>query len=350
MSTPTDEAKSSLETVIERHRIYSQQDEVDEPNNTYPTYMPHMMRTPLQTIVEVMNPMLGGDGTANEIIVGRSNDEDQTYSSIDDDGSFEYEYHVQQRMKPELSLNAKMKNVLQELVENEKVKRLSRSFDEDDFRIDEEEYDDVDRSDEIDGDSEKCDNESEKLTTREISSEVNGNRTVFYVREKLINDFYTFGQDDPSLDEKNGKIILSQDFDPNDNESILLSYGNDPAILVDNCAVFENPVFNVTEEEFLQEEAKAEAISEENEKIKEKLLSEMNIETNRSFIAAEKQASETALNDDVFVEDENNDDNDDEDVDNEKSQNELSSAQTTQTSNENTRKKKRKNRNKKKSK
>lgn len=313
-----------------------------------------MMRTPLQTIVEVMNPMLGGDGTPNEIIVGRSNDEDQTYSSIDDDGSFEYEYHVQQRMKPELSLNAKMKNVLQELVENEKVKRLSRSFDEDDFRIDDEEYDDVDRSDDVDGHSEKCDNESEKLTTREITSEVNGNRTVFYVREKLINDFYTFGQDDESLDEKNGKIILSQDFDPNDNESILLSYGNDPAILVDNCPVFENPIFNVTEEEFLQEEAKAEAISEENEKIKEKLLSEMNIETNRSFIAGEKQASETEINDDVFVEDDNNDDNDDEEGgDNEKSQNGRSSqmdAQTTPTSNENTRKKKRKNRNKKKSK
>ncbi|XP_055679755.1 protein lap4 isoform X4 [Lutzomyia longipalpis] len=80
---------------------------------------------PMQTIVEVVNPILGGAGTAHTITVGRSSDD---YPSFDEETA---EFEANERY--ELSLSDKMKNVLQELLENEKVKlNRSRSMTESD--------------------------------------------------------------------------------------------------------------------------------------------------------------------------------------------------------------------------
>lgn len=89
----------------------------------------------LQTIVEVVNPVIFGDGDTNEIATSRGPDSlEESFYSGNPIPSL--------RKKPELSLNAKMKNVLQELVENERVKlRLSQSIDEDDEDADDSEDD-----------------------------------------------------------------------------------------------------------------------------------------------------------------------------------------------------------------
>lgn len=104
------------------------------------------------TIVEVVNPIILGDGNPNEIVTSRGIDtlEEEFYGSNPDIQSLERETC---RKKPELSLNAKMKNVLQELVENERVKlRLSQSIDEDDEEEDEDDDDDDEEEDDDDYD------------------------------------------------------------------------------------------------------------------------------------------------------------------------------------------------------
>jgi hypothetical protein len=139
----------------------------------------------LQTIVEVVNPLLVGDGTANEIAIGRTSDDTSLPTSFDDECDEGVTY------RRELSLNDKMKSVLKELKENEKVRlSLSRSMEEDD--------------------SENVDGENNVSTSYEEKTGSIG--TVFMVRERLINDFY--------------------DHENNDN-------GSDKNI--DDCQVFSNP-------------------------------------------------------------------------------------------------------------
>lgn len=142
--------------------------------NVFVKYTPSIIdgrpHSNLQTIVEVVNPMLAGDGTATEIAIGRSND-DASLPSFDveagDDGN-EHDGVVSRR---ELSINDKMKNVLKELKENEKVRlSLSRSMDEED-----------------DGE-EPMESESDAIASYEEKTGSIG--TVFMVRERLINDFY----------------------------------------------------------------------------------------------------------------------------------------------------------------
>lgn len=105
--------------------------------------------TLLQTIVEVVNPVIAGHGFANTISIGRS--ADGTYPSLDeyanddenDDDQLEFETHEAAAAaaasdeeynysdQHELSLNDKMKNVLQELLKNERVQlNWSRSQEE----------------------------------------------------------------------------------------------------------------------------------------------------------------------------------------------------------------------------
>jgi hypothetical protein len=128
--------------------------------------------TQVRTIVEVVNPMLTGDGTATEISVGRPDDLE---SFNDDDEANDDEYDGVVTFRRELSLNDKMKNVLQELRENEKVRlSLSRSMDEEDNDNAEQEH--VQETSETDGPS--------------YEEKTGSIGTVFMVRERLINDFY----------------------------------------------------------------------------------------------------------------------------------------------------------------
>jgi hypothetical protein len=149
----------------------------------------------LETIVEVVNPILVGDGIAQEIAVGRVANDDLSLPSfnVDDDDEEELE----------LSLSDKMKNVLKELRENEKV-RLSWSRSMEDESLKEQEDGDVEMPEASGSYEEK---------TGSIG-------TVFMVRERLINDFY-------------------------DHEDAVNQEEN-----IDNCQVFSNP--NV--DEFLAHE------------------------------------------------------------------------------------------------
>lgn len=99
----------------------------------------------MQTIVEVVSPLISGDGYANKIAVGRfddcslpSFDENENKNAANDELDSLNAY----KTASELSLSDKMKNVLQELVSNERVRlSLSQSISDDDDENDEEEED-----------------------------------------------------------------------------------------------------------------------------------------------------------------------------------------------------------------
>lgn len=130
----------------------------------------------LQTIVEVVNPMLSGDGTATEIAIGRIND-DSSLPSFDVETGDDDDEHDAVVYRRELSMNDKMKNVLKELRENEKVRlSLSRSMDGEDGEP----------------------SESENDATVSYEEKTGSIGTVFMVRERLINDFYDHQDVDPT--------------------------------------------------------------------------------------------------------------------------------------------------------
>lgn len=143
--------------------------------NVFVKYTPSIIdgrsHSNLQTIVEVVNPMLAGDGTATEIAIGRRNDDASlpSFDTVAGDDDDEHDGVVYRR---ELSINDKMKNVLKELKENEKVRlSLSRSMDEEDG-----------------GEEEEGESQSDAKASYEEKTGSIG--TVFMVRERLINDFY----------------------------------------------------------------------------------------------------------------------------------------------------------------
>lgn len=138
--------------------------------NVFVKYTPSIIdgrtHSNLQTIVEVVNPMLSGDGTAKEIAIGRAND-DASLPSFDVEAGDDDE-HDGVVYRRELSINDKMKNVLRELKENEKVRlSLSRSMDEEE-------------------DEELVESDA-NISYEEKTGSIG---TVFMVRERLINDFY----------------------------------------------------------------------------------------------------------------------------------------------------------------
>ncbi|XP_017846461.1 protein lap4 isoform X9 [Drosophila busckii] len=85
------------------------------------------------TIVEVLNPVIGGDGSARTIQVSGISFEDDYELGEGGSAVLRSETFVlpSGSKKSELSLNAKMKNVLEELLENERVKlNLQKSLEE----------------------------------------------------------------------------------------------------------------------------------------------------------------------------------------------------------------------------
>lgn len=165
-------------TIIEENILFLNPSASD-PSDYANANVSSMTSSTLETIVEVVNPILVGDGTANEIAVSRMLNDDLSLPSFDVDD----EEHEQ------LSLNDKMKNVLKELKENEKVRlSWSRSMEEDD---------DVEMPE-----------ASASPTYEEKTGSIG---TVFMVRERLINDFYDHEQS--SVNQEN----------------------------IDSCQVFSNP-------------------------------------------------------------------------------------------------------------
>ncbi|KAL7727160.1 hypothetical protein ACLKA6_016118 [Drosophila palustris] len=99
------------------------------------------------TIVEVLNPVIGGDGSARTIQVsGSPFDHDELGGQGAAGGSLLHSetFVLPTGGKSELSLNAKMKNVLEELLENERVKlNLQKSLEEEQSEDDNENGDNV---------------------------------------------------------------------------------------------------------------------------------------------------------------------------------------------------------------
>ncbi|XP_059610021.1 protein lap4 isoform X14 [Phlebotomus argentipes] len=177
-----------------------------------------MQYAPMQTIVEVVNPILGGGGAANTITVGRSSDD--YYPSLDEETA---EFEANERY--ELSLNDKMKNVLQELLENEKVKlNRSRSMTE---------------SDNEDQDEDDDDDESEGAEYDCVFSDHQGNSH--------------FGNGFPAT--------LHEEDEENANDEI------------EECQVISNP--NAQDDEEATQEARQETADEE---LKERLMSQLNVD------------------------------------------------------------------------
>lgn len=217
------------------------QPEADQPDN-----ISHRKiigkSAPMQTIVEVINPTIVGDGMANEIPIGRSVDCGDQYSLNDDEDEFSSIGGF------EPSLNDKMKNVLKELLGNERVKlNLSRSLNEDDQSgKEEDEFDD----DDVDGNIRRSDKFND-------------------------NFILQFGNSD----------VKSDECDTNKNFSLST---NPIAVVSVDCTtahstlVYQNPNVDF-HDDFQSDKIIAEKLSEKDEKLKEKLLSELHVNDGRKI-------------------------------------------------------------------
>uniref|UniRef100_A0A182QNL5 Scribbled n=1 Tax=Anopheles farauti TaxID=69004 RepID=A0A182QNL5_9DIPT len=152
----------------------------DEEDEEEPQQEPEPVQ--LQTIVEVINPMLTGDGQPNDIAIGRYNDAVAYVGEEEDSLVVMPRYGAYEHGTYE-SINDKMKHVLRELKQNEKVRQnLSKSLTEDEIialQAQEAEEQDVEEEEEEDDESERYEEKTGAIGT------------VFMVRERLINDFYT---------------------------------------------------------------------------------------------------------------------------------------------------------------
>lgn len=142
----------------------------------------------------------------------------------------------------ELSINDKMKKVLRELKDNERVRlSWSRSMDE---------------TDEIDnGNLEIGENvNTESMMSYEEKTGSNG--TVFMVRERLINDFYTHNDSD-SIDPNLPSLDRNENFDTFVVTEETTTVINEPnRDFVDDCQILENPNAELFLERERQESAR----------------------------------------------------------------------------------------------
>lgn len=129
----------------------------------------------INTIVQVINPLLVGDGAATEIAIGHSDDLSSFNNELRD-------YDDGVHFRQELSINDKMKNVLKELKQNEKVRlSWSRSMEEDDDE-------DIENFEKYEKECEE--NDDNNIVSTSYEEKTGSIGTVFMVRERLINDFY----------------------------------------------------------------------------------------------------------------------------------------------------------------
>lgn len=140
----------------------------------------------------------------------------------------------------ELSINDKMKKVLRELKDDERVRlSWSRSMDE---------------TDEIDnGNLENV----ESMTSYEEKTGSNG--TVFMVRERLINDFYTHNDSD-SIDPNLPSMDRNENFDTfiitEETTTVMNEIEEPNTHFVDDCQILENPNAEMFLEKERQESAR----------------------------------------------------------------------------------------------
>lgn len=165
---PSDYINANVNTIMssdDQHDDDDDEDDVDEIEYT----------NQINTIVQVVNPLLVGDGAATEIAIGHSDD----LSSFNNE---QVDYSDGITYRQELSLNDKMKNVLKELKQNEKVRlSWSRSMEEDDDE-------DIENFEKHEKECEE--NDDNNIVSTSYEEKTGSIGTVFMVRERLINDFY----------------------------------------------------------------------------------------------------------------------------------------------------------------
>lgn len=221
----------------------------------------------MQTIVEVVNPLISGQGYANTIAVGRSNDE-SSYPSFDvndDDNVAETNYDSLDTYNTasELSLSDKMKNVLQELVKNERV-RLSFSQ-----SISEGEDSDSEQNDTDDDANEPLKHDS---SDDESATPINAPPTA---------------NDERTTEEANGNAVIAQlssvDTNSNSNNDDIQNANVDDFI-------YKNPNFLMADDEIDTAANTSQQITgtrnERDEKLKEKLLAELNVQPSTTISIA----------------------------------------------------------------
>lgn len=142
----------------------------------------------------------------------------------------------------ELSINDKMKKVLRELKDNERV-RLSWSRSMDD-------------TDEIDNGNLEIGENVNNESMESYEEKTGSNGTVFLVRERLINDFYTHNDSD-SIDPNLPSLDRNENFDTFIVTEEMTMASNEPTIdLADDCQILENPNAELFLERERQESAR----------------------------------------------------------------------------------------------
>ncbi|XP_055602016.1 protein lap4-like isoform X3 [Uranotaenia lowii] len=243
------------------------------------------LNNPLQTIVEVVNPTLmgggNGGGQINDIIVGRYADDFAAGGEMDSlstpsttAGVFGATYD-EEGAKYE-SINDKMKNVLRELKQNEKVRlNLSKSLTEEELaeqQDGEEEVDDEERY--------RQEQAEEDEEFRHYEEKTGAIGTVFMVRERLINDFYTHQSElAQEYQHQHQQQHPEEDFDDVDD------------IGEDDCEVIQNPNARVFEEE-LEKMTKLQKKSLNDEKLKSVFCDDEEEEDEEEVMVSRKGSAE----------------------------------------------------------
>lgn len=254
----------------------------------------------MQTIVEVVNPLISGDGYANKIAVGRS--DDCSYPSFDenDNGNAaddELDSLNAYNTASELSLSDKMKNVLQELVSNERVRlSFSQSISEDD--------DDDDEDDDDDSDTDVDDEIVLKHDELDAGSPLNIHHGEVVANVNIDDIAASIGEmkfDAPGVPDASRKTNESES--PIDNNAIfsVSTVGSVPPQQSDDIKnanvfgydiIYQNPNFLTADDEFDAHSSSATTAAAQHqqksthEKLKEKLLSELNVDEQRRTTAA----------------------------------------------------------------
>lgn len=297
--SPSDDENSSIVTVrstgsgngdVKLHLAIT-----DDDNNTTSSFVtagtvsPQQQQVPTSTdaepaestIVEVVNPFISGDGHANQIAVGQS--AEPSYASFDSndngnvaDDEFDSLNAFEANERRELSLNDKMKNVLQELVTNERVRlSFSQSIneDDDDDGEDDDEEDDDDEDDDDDSDGDDTDDDENEPLNHDDEDATDGGRA-----ETVISNVF--------VDESNGNAVIGA-------TATEVNDGTSPTpvrniIASTDDIVFENPNFladdvepptieATTAQPLTAASVQRRPQNEHDEKVKQKLLSELNI-------------------------------------------------------------------------
>lgn len=261
--SPSDDENSSIITVRSNAsnsnesaiRLHLATDDVKNPSDIGSFLMAssssHQIDTDMQTIVEVVNPLISGDGHANKIAVGRATDcsypsfdeHDQAHANDGEFDSLDATYNTANAM----SLSDRMKNVLQELKENERVKlSFSQSISDSDNDSDTK-NDTDDENDPLSADDDDDDDGDDGITI-------------------------------PKRTEQNGNLAITTTFDERPDIGINADMKNA------NVFVYENPNFLMAGDEERNVGTSLQITvpiprNEREDKLKEKLLSEMNVQS-----------------------------------------------------------------------